>query len=236
MYGHLKALTGMGKGAGDIPVGSSMSSEPARGSTVRTSSAPLTGWGAGRAAGEAAMKGGAGSAVADAIAASVKTGAKGVGAGNVHGFASKTAAKPSVHNHADSFQRSKGVVNTVGGAKDINRAERGEPAKLPAKGEAKGAQVMGFSTLDAHTAEGKARREAAEKRESAGGNAHKMNLVHVSGGGGRPCVPGACRACDGAVPRERLTITPPRSLPCPPSRAARRTRCPTPTSGGWART
>jgi hypothetical protein len=45
---------------------------------------------------------------------------------------------------------------------------------------------MGFSTLDAHTAEGKARREAAEKRESAGGNAHKMNLVHVSGGGGRP--------------------------------------------------
>ncbi len=72
------------------------------------------------------------------------------------------------------------------GAKDINRAEKEEPKKLPAKGEAKGAQIMGFSTLDAHSAEGKARREAAEKRESAGGNAHKMNLVHVSGGGGRP--------------------------------------------------
>lgn len=53
---------------------------------------------------------------------------------------------------------------------------------------------MGFSTLDTHTAEGKARREAAEKRETAGGNAHKMNLVHVSGGGGRSSGTGAAPA------------------------------------------
>ena len=195
MYGHLRALTGMGKGAADIPVGTSMASETGRSGATRTSGGALSGWGAGARAGEAAMKGGAGSAVADAIASNVRTGNKGVGAGNVHGFASKTAGVAPVHNHADSFHRAKGVVNTVGGAKDINRAERGEPKKLPGKGEAKGTQIMGFSTLDSHSAEGKARREAAEKRESAGGNAHKMNLVHVSGGGGRPCVcPRARRA------------------------------------------
>lgn len=188
MYGHLKALTGMGKGAADIPTGTSMGGSEAASAPTRASAAPLHGWGAGRKAGEAALAsgGGSSSAIADAVADRVKTAPKAVGAGNVHGFASKTAGGSKLHTHADSFQRAKGVVNTVGGAKDINRAERGEPAKLPGKGEAKGAHIMGFSTLDAHTVEGKARREAANKREAAGGNAVGMKLVHVSGGGGRP--------------------------------------------------
>jgi len=103
---------------------------------------------------------------------------------NVHGFSSGGSSKPSIHAHADSFQRSKGVVNTLGGAKDTTRAEKMEAPRLPPKGQGK-AQIMGFSTLDAHTVEGKARREAAEKREKAGGNTHGMKLVHVSGGGGR---------------------------------------------------
>lgn len=66
----------------------------------------------------------------------------------------------------------------------MNRKTNESPPRLPAKGERKGAQIMGFSTLDAHTAEGKARRAAAEKRESTG-HGPKANMVHVSGGGGR---------------------------------------------------
>lgn len=43
---------------------------------------------------------------------------------------------------------------------------------------------MGIDMLDAHTVEGKARREAVEKREKAG-MGFKPTAVHVSGGGGR---------------------------------------------------
>jgi hypothetical protein len=107
MYGHLRALSGMGAGAADIPVGSSMGG----GSAAPAAPRPH-GWGAGRLAGEQAGKA-APSAIADAVAQNaLKTTAKGVA--NVHGFASKTSGGSSLHKHADSFQRSKGVVNTVG--------------------------------------------------------------------------------------------------------------------------
>ena len=114
------------------------------------------------------------------------TTAKAVGRANVHGFAGTGAGNSTAahHNHEDSFQRRKGVVNTVSGAKDTTRAPKEEELRLPPKGERK-AQIMGIDMLDAHTAEGKARREGAEKRQAAGGNAHKNTLIHVSGGGGR---------------------------------------------------
>ena len=114
------------------------------------------------------------------------TTAKNVGRANVHGFAGTGAGNTTAahHNHEDSFQRRKGVVNTVSGAKDTTRAPKEEELRLPPKGQRK-AQIMGIDMLDAHTAEGKARREGAEKRAAAGGNAYKNTLVHVSGGGGR---------------------------------------------------
>ncbi len=48
---------------------------------------------------------------------------------------------------------------------------------------------MGMDMLDQHTAEGKARRAAAEKRMAAG-NGPKTTSVHVSGGGGRAQIAG----------------------------------------------
>lgn len=109
MYGHLKALSGMGSGAADIPTGTSMGGS---GAPTRKDAAPLHGWGSGRLAGEQAGKV-APSAIADAVAQNaLKTTSKGVA--NVHGFASKTSGGSKLHTHADSFQRSKGVVNTVG--------------------------------------------------------------------------------------------------------------------------
>lgn len=162
MYSHIKAFNRMG--ATDLPEGTSMQHENAASKSARPSAPSTAPSGSGY---------------------DVKTVAKTVGGAKVHGIAGGGGGKPSIHHHEDAFQRRKGVVNTVGGAKDVNRATRDEAPRLPAKGERKGAQIMGFGTLDAHTAEGKARREAAEKRESAGGNAHKMNLVKVTGGGGR---------------------------------------------------
>lgn len=114
----------------------------------------------------------------------------GKGVANVHGFGggSKPSLTSTFHNHEDSFQRRKGVVNTVGGARDIARKQ--EDVKLPGKGEKKGAHIMGMDMLDQHTSEGKARRAAAEKRIAAAGNPVKTTAVHVSGGGGRPPVAG----------------------------------------------
>jgi hypothetical protein len=65
----------------------------------------------------------------------------GKGVANVHGFGggSKPTLTSTFHNHEDSFQRRKGVVNTVGGARDIARKQ--EDVKLPGKGEKKGAHV-----------------------------------------------------------------------------------------------
>lgn len=178
MYSHIKALSGMG--ASDIPVGTSIQTEGAAKAAASRDKASID------------VKDSA--AVAKAVAAAVKTSNKSVGAAKVHGFGG--GGRGSIHNHEDSFQRRKGVVNTIGGAKDVTRVSKEEPARLPPKGERKGAQIMGFSTLDAHTAEGKARREAAEKRESAG-NGYKMTSVHVAGGGGRSM------ASSGAAPAHR---------------------------------
>ena len=181
MYGHLKGLSRMGDGGADIPSGSSMGVD--RGRPLNAPPVAATGWGA---------KGGdllksAPSAIAQAaIDNSLKTTAKAVGSANVHGFASK-AGGSALHTGASSFTHAKGVVNTVGGARDITRAEKAEDARLPPKGERK-AQIMGFATLDAHTAEGKAKREAAEKRIAAAGKGGGGNLgggvaIHTLGGG-----------------------------------------------------
>lgn len=109
------------------------------------------------------------------------------GVANVHGFGggSKPTLSSTFHNHDDAFQRRKGVVNTIGGAKDVNRINKEPPPALPGKGEKKGAHIMGLDMLDQHTVEGKARRAAAEKR-MASNNPIKTTAVHVSGGGGRP--------------------------------------------------
>ena len=109
------------------------------------------------------------------------------GVANVHGFGggSKPTLSSTFHNHEDAFQRRKGVVNTIGGAKDVNRINKEPPPSLPGKGEKKGAHIMGLDMLDQHTVEGKARREAAEKRMKSN-NPIKTTAVHVSGGGGRP--------------------------------------------------
>lgn len=175
MYSHIKGLARMD--AGDVPVGTSMATDSGAG---RGAAAPAaTGWGA---KGGELLKTGP-SAVATAVAEGIRTAPKGVGAGNVHGFASKASGGSKLHNHEDAFQRRKGVVNTVGGAKDVTRVVKDEPPTLPPKGERK-AQIMGFDLLDQHSLEGKARREAAAKREAAGGG-HKMTMVQVTGGGGR---------------------------------------------------
>ena len=182
MYGHLSALKRMGVDASDVPTGSSMGVERSGGGG-RGAAPAASGWGA-----KTTASGPVGSAIRDAAEQNgLKTTAVGGprvgGNSNVHGFASRNAA-PALHTSASSFQRTKGVVNTMGGAKDVTRAESAPPPALPPRGQGK-AQIMGFSTLDQHTAEGKARREAAEKREAAGGNARGMKLVHVAGGGGR---------------------------------------------------
>jgi len=166
MYSHLSGLRRIG--AGDVPEGSALKTAGGGGGRPRASSAGASDLGGNPVkAAPGGLSAGRGPAVVHTI-----------GGG-------RPPSGPSVHAHADAFQRRKGVVNTVGGAKDVTRADKMEAPRLPGKGERKGAQIMGFSTLDAHSAEGKARREAAEKREAAGGNRVKMDLVKVTGGGGR---------------------------------------------------
>ena len=240
MYGHIKSLSKLGKGAGDIHEGQSMQREGSKRDSSAIGSHDLggkkvTGGGATNTAavasalsasagtdGVSTMKkgvanvhgfggGSSGSAsntdhamstmskdvssntnvhgfnTSSSTAGAMKTTAKAVASNtNVHGFGGTGAGNNTAkhHNTADSFQRRKGVVNTFGGAKDTTRAPREDELKLPPKGERK-AHIMGIDMLDAHTAEGKARREGIEKREKAGGNAYKNTMVHVSGGGGR---------------------------------------------------
>jgi hypothetical protein len=239
MYGHIKSLSKLGKGAGDIHEGQSMQREGSKrdssaigthdlgGKKVGGSGAANSAAGGSTSAssgtdGVSTMKkgvanvhgfggGSSGSAsntdhamstmskdvssntnvhgfnTSSSTAGAMKTTAKAVASNtNVHGFGGTGAGNNTAkhHNTADSFQRRKGVVNTFGGAKDTTRAPREDELKLPPKGERK-AHIMGIDMLDAHTAEGKARREGIEKREKAGGNAYKNTMVHVSGGGGR---------------------------------------------------
>ena len=115
MYGHLKALTRMGDGVADVPIGTSMETE----SRPRGAAAPAAagGWGARTNGSSAAAAPPAmGAAKVGAADNALKTIAKDVGGGNarVHGFASNKGSGSALHSHADSFQRSKGVVNTVG--------------------------------------------------------------------------------------------------------------------------
>jgi len=240
MYGHIKSLSKLGKGAGDIHEGQSMQREGSKRdssaigthdlggkkvsasgatntaavaaalsasagtdgvSTMKKGVANVHGFGGG-SSGSASNTDHAMSVVSKDVssntnvhgfntssstAGAMKTTSKAVASNtNVHGFGGTGAGSNTAkhHNTADSFQRRKGVVNTFGGAKDTTRAPREDELKLPPKGERK-AHIMGIDMLDAHTAEGKARREGIEKREKAGGNAYKNTMVHVSGGGGR---------------------------------------------------
>lgn len=101
-------------------------------------------------------------AVKDAIKTHVTT----VGKPRIAGFGpTATAAGSGVHGHADAFQRRKGVVNTLGGAKDVSRLSKEEPPRLAPRGDAMpGARVMDVGGLDSHAAEGKAKRAAAEAK------------------------------------------------------------------------
>lgn len=138
MYAHIKGLAKMD--AADVPTGTSMATET-RG---RGASAPAaaTGWGAkggdlleaapsaiATAVAEGAMKtvaknvggntnvhgfaGTSGTAGKSVAEGSLHTASKNLGGNtNVHGFGGRS--KPAAHTHEDSFQRRKGVVNTVG--------------------------------------------------------------------------------------------------------------------------
>ena len=141
MYAHIKGLAKMD--AADVPVGTSMETET-RGRGASSAPVAATGWGAkggdllkaapsaiASAVAEGAMRtmaknvggntnvhgfvGTSGTAGKSVAEGSLHSGAKDLGGNtNVHGFRSSTSKAPAAHNHEDSFQRRKGVVNTVG--------------------------------------------------------------------------------------------------------------------------
>lgn len=206
MYSHISSLARAGGGSADIPTGSSIeSSASARAREAAASARP--------AMGTVDPKN------TDAAMAAIRTTVTTVGRAKIAGFASGVRSS-SEHNHADAFQRRKvrragartgslrplhtgtalqGVVNTVGGAKDITRAEKGEAPKLPPRGPggaAPGARIATFDTLETTGAEGKARaegrarREAAEAKMAAGAagrhdlGGKPVSAPHSIGGGG----------------------------------------------------
>jgi hypothetical protein len=142
MYSHIKSLAKAG--ATDIPVGTSIETAGAAkkpGAVVDT----------------------------DPAKSAVKTSVTQVGRAKVAGFAGGSGGGSALHHHEDSFQRRKGVVNTIGGAKDVTR-QMAVPL-LPPKAQNRGATVVGFDTLPTLGAEGKARREGVEKRAAAAAGA-----------------------------------------------------------------
>lgn len=152
-------------GAADVPVGSSIESE----ADIRRR----------REAGErpkASIDVTNTEAVEKAIATHVTT----IGRAKVAGFGpTGRSAGSGIHSGAESFTHRKGVVNTMGGAKDISRKEA--PALLPPRGDKMpGARIMDVGGLDAHAVEGKAKRAAAESKMKAAAATAAPNL----GGGG----------------------------------------------------
>lgn len=147
MYSHIKSLGA----AADIPHGTSIesaASERARADAPRpTASVDVRN--------------------TDAAMAAIRTTVTTVGRAKIAGFSSGVRSS-SAHNHEDAFQRRKGVVNTVSGAKDVTRASLAEPARLPPKGGAHaGPRIMSMDTLETMGAEGRLRAEGREKRDRA---------------------------------------------------------------------
>ena len=182
MYDHIKSLARMN--ASDVPTGSSMEREAPRGGSRASNS----GGGGGRKLGS----GGSSTApttdkVVDAknmgaVADVIRTTTTKVGRARVACFASTApgmAAVTKMHQHADDFQRRKGVVNTLGGAKDVNRQNNALPVKLPPKGS--GARIATFDTVETCGAEGQRRAENRAKRDAANSAKGKFPQLHGSG-------------------------------------------------------
>lgn len=149
MYAHIKSLARVG--GSDIPYGDSMETEGASAAARARDSGPKPSLDAKNTA---------------SVVAAMKTSVTQVGKAKIAGFSSgSSSAASSIHNHEDAFQKQKGVVAGFGGVKFVTR-EKEEP-KLPPKGSVTGPRVMSMDTMDQHTAEGKARREAIEKRMRA---------------------------------------------------------------------
>lgn len=148
MYTHIKSLVRVG--GGDIPVVASMEKEGgSRAGTGIADRAKLID-----------------AKNFDQVTATMKTTVSQVGRAKVAGFTSGGPKTAGIHDHEDAFQRRKGVVNTIGGSRDVSR--KIDDARLPPRGEKPaGARIMGFDTMDTHAAEGRARREAQDKRSAA---------------------------------------------------------------------
>lgn len=173
MYSHIKSLGRVAGGVADIPVGTSIESAAAEKARAE---AP-------RPVATVDVRN------TDAAMSAIRTTVTTVGRARVAGFASGVRSS-SAHNHADAFQRRKGVVNTVSGAKDITRVTAADPPRLPPKGSRPtGPRIMSMSTMEASTEEGRHRAEGREKRERAeakmgSGGRHDLGGNPVAGGGG----------------------------------------------------
>lgn len=179
MYDHIKSLAKMR--AADVPTGTSIRRDEG-GSSKRPGGGNRLGGGSGTSnrseSGPPKLDARNTAAVADVIRTTTTT----VGRARISGFASLNpgmSAAAKVHLHEDSFQRRKGVVNTFGGAKDVNRQLNAEPAKLPPKGS--GARVASFDTLETTNAQGQARIANRAKRDAA--NAAKGRFPQLTGSG-----------------------------------------------------
>ena len=137
MYGHVKTLKKMG--SADIPDGTSIQTKGVKYKSGYESTASSSS-----------------SAKRDTATGSKAKIRQGV-QGDTRGISqSSKENKPDV-----SFNRFKGVVNTMDGAKDVNR-KKDEDTRLPPKSQRNKAQVVDLSTLD-H--KGSAAREKAKKPE-----------------------------------------------------------------------
>lgn len=168
MYDHIKSLKRVG--GTDIPVGDSIESEDARKARAAALASDKA---------VATVKVTDTEAVKEAIKVHVMGGA---GGARIAGFGpTSTSSTSGVHSHPDAFHRRKGVVNTMGGAKDVSRADAAP--KLPPKGPGgamPGARVAGLSSLDPHAVEGKAKRAAAEAKMRS----HSSGPGDLGGGSG----------------------------------------------------
>ena len=165
MYDHIKSLKRIG--AVDTPHGASAATAPG---CVKTG-------------GVAAC---AGIKRSDTALAAIRTNVTTVGRGTVATLAggggiSRTAA---AHLHADSFQRRKGVVNTIGGAKDVTRQATAVsmiPHDPHVARTTASSRIATLDTLDTLGPEGIARRKARDRRDAAQARAGKSAAggVHV---------------------------------------------------------
>ena len=179
MYQHIKSLKKLGA---DVPYGTTMQREgdgrkpPPQGRAVDPKD------------------------TAAVASAAIRTSVSQVGAGRVAGFGGPSGPSKSIHNHEDAFQRRKGVVNTVGGAKDINikREEEG--------GIHRGhARIVTMDTVETLGAEGQARIAARARREAAAAGGRPPGAPPVSGGGVHVTAPTRRPPPESRVARPRET-------------------------------